>query len=151
MQKPKPRQKPQKFNLLILTSFFTTNTMPISSEKEEILLSNALSAYQSGQFNSIQAAASHFGVSKHKLRNRKAGTPTKKGRTAHNKALNTLQEASLIRWIELLNSVYTPPTPLDIEGAANRILRHCGSDREVSKMYGYQFIQRLPPYITLRT
>ena len=61
---------------------------PISFEKEEILLSNALEAYKSGQFNSIQAAASHFSVSKHKLRNRKVGTPTKKGRPAHNKALN---------------------------------------------------------------
>jgi hypothetical protein len=86
---------------------------------------------------------------------------------------------------ELLNSVYTPPTALDIEGAANRILQHCGSDRQVSKtcrsepqcckmrfaapsmskavggvytelsnsiqMYGYLFIARLPPHITLRT
>ena len=125
--------------------------MPISSEQEEILLSNALEAYKSGQFASIQAAASHFGVSKWKLRNRKDGRTNGKGRTATKKALNSSQEASLIRWIELLNSVYTPPTAFDIEGAANRILRHCGSDRQVSKMYGYQFIQRLPPHITLRT
>ncbi|KAI3127953.1 transcriptional regulator family: Centromere protein B, DNA-binding region [Penicillium roqueforti] len=125
--------------------------MPISSEKEEILLSNAVEAYKSGQFKSIQAAASHFGASKWKLRNRSNGTPSKNGRTATNKALNQSQERSLIRWIELLNSVYTPPTALDIEGAANRILQHCGSDRQVSKMYGYQFIARLPPHITLRT
>ncbi|KAJ5840176.1 uncharacterized protein N7525_005364 [Penicillium rubens] len=125
--------------------------MPISSEKEEILLSNAVEAYKSGQFKSIQAAASHFGVSKWKLRNRSNGTPSKNGRTATNKALNQSQERSLIRWIELLNSVYTPPTALDIEGAANRILQHYGSDRQVSKMYGYQFIARLPPHITLRT
>ncbi|KAJ5835639.1 hypothetical protein N7447_001665 [Penicillium robsamsonii] len=125
--------------------------MPISSEKEEILLSNALEAYKSGQFNSIQAAASHFGVSKWKLRNRKDGRTNGKGRIATKKALDPSQEASLIRWIELLNSVYTPPTALDIEGAANRILQHCGSDRQVSKMYGYQFIARLPPHITLRT
>jgi len=120
-----------------LTLLFTTERMPISSEKEEALLSNALEAYKLGQFNSIQAAASHFGVSKWKLRNRKNGTPNRKGRTATNKALNQSQEKSLIRWIELLNSVYTPPTPLNIEGAANRILKHCGADREVSKMYGY--------------
>jgi hypothetical protein len=50
---------------------------------------------------------------------------------------------------ELLNSVYTPPTALDIEGAANRILQHCSSDRQVSRMYGYHFIARLPPHITL--
>ncbi|CAG8057967.1 unnamed protein product [Penicillium nalgiovense] len=143
--------KHKNFNLQFLSLLFTTKTMPISSEKEEILLSNAVDAYKLGQFKSIQAAASHFGVSKWKLRNRSNGTPSKKGRTATNKALNQSQERSLIRWIELLNSVYTPPTALDIEGAANRILQHCGSDRQVSKMYGYQFIARLPPHITLRT
>ncbi|OQE58682.1 hypothetical protein PENNAL_c0365G05037, partial [Penicillium nalgiovense] len=47
-----------------------------------------------------------------------------------NKALNQSQERSLIRWIELLNSVYTPPIALDIEGAANRILQRCGSGRQ---------------------
>ncbi|KAJ5865434.1 uncharacterized protein N7529_007350 [Penicillium soppii] len=125
--------------------------MPISSEKEEILLSNALEAYKSGQFTSIQAAASHFGVSKWKLRYRKEGRTNGKGRAATKKALNSSQEASLIRWIEHLNSVYTPPNASDIEGAANRILRHCGSDRQVGKMYGYQFIRRLPPHIDLRT
>lgn len=108
--------------------------MPISSKKEETLLLNALEAYKSGQFKSIQSVAAHYGVSKWKLRNRKDGRTNGKGRTATRKVLNQLQERSLIRWIELLNSVYTPPTPLDIEGAANRILRYCGSDREVSKM-----------------
>ncbi|KAJ5335792.1 uncharacterized protein N7506_005728 [Penicillium brevicompactum] len=126
--------------------------MPNSSQKEEILLSNTLEAYKSGQFSSIQAAASHFGVSKWKLRNRNDGRTNGKGRTATQKALDPSQEASLIRWVEHLNSVYTPPTPLDIEGAANRILKHCGSDREVSKMYGYRFIKRRPPpHITLQT
>jgi hypothetical protein len=125
--------------------------MPNPSEKEDILLSNALEAYKSGQFTSIQAAASHFGVSKWKLRNRNDGRTNGKGRTATQKALNPSQDTSLIRWVEYLNSVYTPPTPLDIEGVANRILKHCGSDREVSKMYGYRFIKRLPLYITLRT
>jgi hypothetical protein len=90
-------------------------------------------------------------VSKWKLRSRQQGRSNGKGRTATNKALDQSQERSLIRWIELLNSVYTPPTALDIEGAANRILQHCGSDRQVSKMYGYQFIARLPPHINLRT
>jgi hypothetical protein len=69
--------------------------MPISSEKEEILLSNALEAYKSGQFASIQAAGSHFGVSKWKLRNRKDGRTNGKGPTATKKALNSSQEASL--------------------------------------------------------
>lgn len=39
----------------------------------------------------------------------------------------------------------------DIEAAANRILKYGGSDRRVGKMYGYQFIARLPPHINLRT
>ena len=125
--------------------------MPISAEKEETLLSNALYAYKSGQFKSIRSAASHFGVSKSKLRCRNDGRSNGKGRQATNKALNDSQEKSLIHWIEHLNSVYTPPTALDIEDAANRILQYCGADRRVSKMYRYQFIQRLPPYITLRT
>ena len=38
--------------------------MPIFSEQEEILLWDAFKANKLGQFNSIQAAASHFGVSK---------------------------------------------------------------------------------------
>ena len=98
---PRPKHKPipkhKNFNLQFLSLLFTTKTMPISSEKEEILLSNAVDAYKLGQFKSIQAAASHFGVSKWKLRNRSNGTPNKKGRTATNKALNQSQERSLIR------------------------------------------------------
>lgn len=125
--------------------------MPNSAENEEIHLSNALQAYISGEFKSIASAAAHFGVSKHKLNNRKHGILSKKGCTPVNKALNDSQEKSLIRWIELLNSVYTPPTALDIESAANRILQSCGSDRRVSKMYGYDFVRRLPPHITLCT
>jgi hypothetical protein len=97
MPKHKPMPKHKKPIISISTLFFTTTTMPISSEKEEILLSNALEAYKSGQFTSIQAAASHFGVSKWKLRNRNEGKKNRKGRTATNKALNSSQEASLIR------------------------------------------------------
>lgn len=135
----------------IKTSILTTKTMPFSTEKEEELLSIALHAYKSQKFKSINAAATHFGVSKWKLRSRNDGRSSPKGRTTHNNALNASQEKSLIRWIELLISVYSAPTALDIEGAANRILQYCGSDRRVSKMYGYNFIKRLPPHITLRT
>lgn len=125
--------------------------MPNSTEKEESLLANSLHAYRSKNFKSIQAAASHFGVSKWKLRSRNDGHQNPNGRKSTNNVLNESQEKSLLHWIELLNSVYTPPTALDIEGAANRILKYCGSNHTVSKMYGYQFIQRLPPHITLRT
>ena len=125
--------------------------MPISAEKEDKLLANALSAYRSNKFKSIQAAASHFGVSKWKLRSRSDGRTNPNGRQLTNKALNESQEKSLIRWIELLNTVYMSPNTFDIEDAANGILQHCGSERKVSKLYGYQFIQRLPPHITLRT
>ena len=125
--------------------------MPFSTEEEENQLAIALHAYNSKKFKSLDAAAAHFGVSKWKLRSRKDKRSTPKGRQTHNKALNDSQEKSLIRWIELLISVYSAPTALDIEGAANRILQYSGSDRRVSKMYGYNFIRRLPPHITLRT
>lgn len=61
--------------------------MPNSAENEEIHLSNALQAYISGEFKSIASAAAHFGVSKHKLNNRKHGILSKKGCTPVNKAL----------------------------------------------------------------
>lgn len=125
--------------------------MSFSHENEEKQLAIALHAYKSQEFKSIDKAAAHFGVSKWKLRNRKDGKLSSKGRTPFNKALNASQERSLIRWIELLISIYSAPTALDIEGAANRILQSCGSDRRVSKMFGYNFIQRLPSHITLRT
>lgn len=50
----------------------------------------------------------------------------------------------MISWVKLLNSVNTAPTAKDIEGAANRLLKFAGLDRHVGKMYGYQFIKRLP-------
>lgn len=141
----------KKFIVSISNPIISIKEMSFSAEKEETLLSNALKAYNSKEFKSLESAASYFGVSKGKLRNRKDGRSPRNGRTAVNKALNASQEKSLIRWIELLNSVYTPPTVLDIEGAANRILQSCGSDQQVSKMYGYNFIRRLPPHTTLRT
>ncbi len=89
---PTPINKPipvnKKFNYQLLILHFTPKTMPISSEKEETLLLNALEAYKSGQFKSIQSAAAHYGVSKWKLRNRKDGRTNGKGRTATRKVLN---------------------------------------------------------------
>ncbi|KGO69300.1 DNA binding HTH domain, Psq-type [Penicillium italicum] len=96
--------------------------MPFSTEKDEELLSIALHAYKSQKFKSINAAATYFGVSKWKLRSRNDGRSSLKGRITHNNALNASQEKSLIRWIELLISVYLAPIALDIEGAVNRIL-----------------------------
>lgn len=96
--------------------------MSFSHENEEKQLAIALHAYKSQEFKSIDKAAAHFGVSKWKLRNRKDGKLSSKGRTPFNKALNASQERSLIRWIELLISIYSAPTALDIEGTTNRIL-----------------------------
>lgn len=119
--------------------------MPLSAQKEDESLSQALNAYYTKTLSSINSAAAHFGVSKWKLRNRKEGKPSQNGRDSTNSALNSLQEKSLIGWIELLISVYTPPTAIEIGDAANRILMHGGSDRKVSKMYGYNFVRGLPP------
>lgn len=124
--------------------------MPFSAQKKEELLSEALNAYYAKKFPSINAAAAHFGVSKHKLRNRKNDTPSSNGRKSTNSALNPSQEKSLIRWIELLISIYTPPTAIKIGDVANRILIHSGSDQKVSKIYGYNFIRRLPPHLSLK-
>lgn len=114
-------------------------------EKEESLLSNALESYCTGKFKSIQGAAAHFGVSKHKLHTHNKGTTNTFGCTATNKVLDKVQEKALITWIELLNLAYTPPMAKDIEATANRILKHGGSNQHVSKMYSYQFIACLPP------
>jgi hypothetical protein len=65
--------------------------------------------------------------------------------------LNSDQEASLVSWVELLNSCYTPPTAKDIEYAANRLLKIAGSDRVVGPMYSYRMIRRLPKHIKLTT
>jgi hypothetical protein len=88
INKPIPVNK--KINISILNLFFTTKTIPISFEKEKILLLNALESYKSGQFTSIQAAASHFSVSKWKLQNQNNGKINRKGRTTTKKALNSL-------------------------------------------------------------
>lgn len=123
--------------------------MSFSLEKEENQLPIALHAYNSRKFKSFDAAATYFGVSKWKLRNRKDGKPPKNGRISSNKVLNDAQEESLICWIELLNSVYLSPTAFDIKYAANRILMYCGSDWKVSKMYRYNFIRYLLSYLIL--
>jgi hypothetical protein len=66
-----------------------------------------------------------------------------------NKVLDSAQEEALVRWIGQLNDWNMPPKPRLIEAWANRSLARAGKPDQVSKMWVYRFIKRLPPDLEL--
>ncbi|KAJ5238497.1 transcriptional regulator family: Centromere protein B DNA-binding region [Penicillium chermesinum] len=98
----------------------------------------------------ISKIAREFDVSRETLNSRikKAkSSPTPKD--SHRNNLRAFQEKALINWIVKMHSWNLPPTAAVIEAWANQALSRAGQEKQVSKMWAYRFIERLPKHLQL--
>jgi hypothetical protein len=99
----------------------TTTIINSYSEVEDRIL-KACEAAKRVKKPNIRALSREFNVPYYRLRARLQGRATRTSCPALTKAPDDLQEKALIRWIQQLDSLYSPPTPSMIEVAANQIL-----------------------------
>ena len=98
----------------------------VSPEQEgKVLL--ALQGFQKGQFRSLYAAATRFGVSYTTLRNRARGRTSRVDIRANNHKLTQLEEDSLVQWIFSMDSRGAAPRPSTVREMANILLTARGS------------------------
>lgn len=98
--------------------------MPLKSTLDyEKRVVEAAQAYDSGQFSSIRAAARKFGVSRDTLSARLDGRLPRTAKIPNNKALNPIQEDTLLYWIKFLDNAGFPATKSMVVSYANEIRR----------------------------
>jgi hypothetical protein len=99
----------------------------------------------------ISKIAREFDVSRETLAGRvkKAKSPPLR-KDSHRNTLRAHQEKALINWITKMISWNLPPTAAIIESWANSALARAGQpEKQVSKMWAYRFIERLPEHLKL--
>jgi hypothetical protein len=84
-------------------------------------IEEAAQAYNTRQFSSIRAAAREFDVDHTTLTNRLQGKPPRTAKIPTNKALNPIQEDTLLYWIKFLDNAGFPPTKSMVVSYANEI------------------------------
>ncbi len=83
----------------------------------------AAQAYNLGQFSLIRAAARKFDVSYDTVTARLNGRPPRTAKTPNNKALNPIQEDTLLYWLKFLDNHGFPATKSMVVAYANEIRR----------------------------
>jgi hypothetical protein len=125
--------------------------MPKSADFDEIRLAKAFAAAMSQKKPNIAKIAREFDVAYTTLTTRvkKAKSPIVP-KESNRYTLRAYQETALIRWIVKMHSWNLPPTPGVIQAWANRALARSGQPgKQVSKMWAYRFIERLPAHLNL--
>ena len=122
--------------------------MPKTSKINESRIIEACDAAQAEEKPNITKIAREYGVPRTTLYDRvKKGTPTWK---PINKAFEDYQEKPLIYWATCMRDWNMPVTPNLLQAWANRALVRAGKpNQQVSKMWAYRFIKRLPPGLDL--
>ena len=98
----------------------------------------------------IAPLAREFDVPVQRLRARLNGRQSRSSHPTPTKRLDQSQEAALIRWIKILDSLHVPPTAGMVEASANAMIRARSEafgeelGDPVGKMWIYNFIKRLP-------
>ena len=125
--------------------------MTRSFKFDESRIIEACKAVLAQRNSKIAQIAREFGVSRTTLTDRvkKARSPTTPTES-RKYALAGYQEKALTTWIAKMCSWNLPPTAGLIEAWANRALARAGKDGQVSKMWAYRFIKRLPKDLNLR-
>ena len=78
--------------------------MPLQSTLDyEKRVTEAAQAYNSGQFSSIRVAAREFGVSHTTVTSRLDGRPPRTAKIPNNKALNPIQEDTLVTLLDQIS------------------------------------------------
>ncbi|KAJ5715987.1 transposase [Penicillium malachiteum] len=125
--------------------------MSRSSNFNEDSMAKAFAAAMSQKKPNISKIAREFDVSRETLASRikSAKSPTSTG-ASRRYALQADQENALLNWVGQMISWNLPPTPALIQAWANRTLERSGqAERQVSKMWAYRFIKRLPDNMSL--
>ena len=102
----------------------------------------AAQAYNLGQFSSISAAAQKFDVSRHTLSARLNSRPPRTAKTPNNKALNPIQEDTLLYWVKFLDNAGFPATKTKVVAYANEIRRRdLPGVRNLSEKWGTRWLK----------
>jgi hypothetical protein len=121
------------------------NRVQISPNEGSILL--AISAFQSGQFSTIPAAAKAYNVSRTTLYERIKGRPSREDYTPTNKKLSKIEEDVLLRDILKLDAQGLSPTISLMREMADIICRAKGVPR-VRVKWVNNFMNRTPALTT---
>jgi hypothetical protein len=98
--------------------------MPLNSTLDyERRVAEAAQAFNLGQFRSIAAAARKFGVERKTVLTRLNSVPPRTAKTPNNKALNPIQEDTLLYWIKFLDNSGFLSTKSMVVSYANEIRR----------------------------
>ena len=144
--------------LMIIFIKFTTHhlyhsikppNMVESTHEIEIRIQNAINAYQHDRNQKVTKIAREFQVPYQRLLRRLHRIPSKLDHQPVNKTLDEHQEKALKDWVIHLDDTHYAPTVKQIEGCANSILAWSHEDLsqpppQVSKMWAYRFIKKLP-------
>ena len=124
--------------------------MTKSAKFDESRLTEACQKALAQKKPQIAKIAREFGIPRTTLTDRvkKAQQPPTYRESLRN-ALEGYQEKALTTWIVKMYDWNLPPPPALIEAWANQALRRTGKDGQVSKMWAYRFIKRLPKDLNL--
>jgi len=123
--------------------------MAESTQEIEIRIQNAVNTYRRDESQKISKIAREFHVPYQRLRSRLQGHSCHLNTRPVNRTLDNSQEEALKNWIFHLDETHFAPTIKQIQNCANAILvrSHTGPTQppQVSKMWTYRFIKKLPP------
>jgi hypothetical protein len=124
--------------------------MPKSTDFDESRLMKACKTVLAQKKPQIAKIAREYGVSRTTLTNRvKNARPPPTYRESLKNAFEGYQEKALTTWIVKMHDWNLPPLPALIEAWANRALTRAGKDGQVSKIWAYRFVKRLPKDLNL--
>ena len=121
------------------------NRVQTSQNEGSIML--AMSAYHSGQCDSISAAARTYKVSKATLCRRIQGTASREDYTPYNKKLTKIEEEALIKDVLKLDDQGLSPSLALVKDMANTI-HHARGGQGVGTNWTQRFIKRTPALST---
>jgi len=124
---------------------FFARTINEMASANETLLQEAATAYQTGQFTTLKAAAAHFGVNRRTLGSRLNNTHQNHSEGALSKQrLSPAQEEELVRWILAEDSRGFPPSFARARQMASHMMAVGGDTAPLGKNWLQGFIRRNP-------
>lgn len=123
--------------------------MPPASDDIETRIQHAIDAYKRDNNSKITKIAREFNVPFYRFHSRLRGHSVMTAKHPVNSTLSKPQEEAVKHWIYQLDEASHAPTAQQVQECANSILRYNHDDPklpppQVSKMWAYQFIRRLP-------
>jgi hypothetical protein len=111
------------------------------SQSDEASIQLTISSLDRKQFTSVRAAAQTFSVPRTTLRNRRAGTLSRRDCQPNSKKLTTIEEEVIVSYIIELDLCGFAPTYAAVRDMANRLLAARGAD-QVGVHWPRNFVKR---------